>query len=172
GFSSAFMFMTAKETLDSGRIREIADLKGKIYGTTGTGGSTPELVLERGLRSAGLTLADIDSRAMTFADLPQAVANKSVDFALGVEPFIALGEARDIWVRWKSPTEIYPGAQIAALLFGGTIDTAGPDAGKRFAVGYTKGLRDYYEAFGPSGKNRAGMVSILVNNTAVKEPGL
>ncbi len=172
GFSSAFMFMVAKDTLESGRIREFADLKGKIYGTTGSGGSTPELVLDRALRGAGLTLADIDSRAMTFADLPQAVANKSVDFALGVEPFIALGEARDIWVRWKSPTDIYPGAQIAALLYGPTMDAAGPDAGKRFATAYTRGLRDYYEAFGPHAKNRAEMVSILVNNTAVKEPAL
>jgi ABC-type nitrate/sulfonate/bicarbonate transport system substrate-binding protein len=172
GFSSAFMYMVAKDTLDSGRIREFADLKGKTYGTTGTGGSTPELVLERGLRSAGLTLDDIDSRAMTFADLPQAVANKSVDFALGVEPFIALGEARDIWVRWKSPTEIYPGAQTAALLFGESMDAAGPDAGKRFATAYTKGLRDYYEAFGPRAKNRPEMVSILVNNTAVKDSAL
>src|SRR4051794_22030058 len=151
GFSSAFMYMTSKEMLDSGRIRDFADLKGKTYGTTGSGGSTPELVLDRGMRSVGLTVDDIDSRAMTFADLPQAVANKSVDFALGVEPFIALGEARDIWVRWKSPTEIYPGAQIAALLFGASMDAAGPDAGKRFTVAYTRGLRDYYEAFGPSG---------------------
>ncbi|HLH26587.1 MAG TPA: ABC transporter substrate-binding protein [Chloroflexota bacterium] len=172
GFSSAFMFMAAKETIDSGRIRDFADLKGKTYGTTGTGGSTPELVLDRALRSAGLTLADIDTRTMTFADLPQAVANKSVDFALGVEPFIALGEARGIWVRWKSPTEIYPGAQIAALLYGTTMDAAGPDAGKRFAVAYTRGLRDYYEAFGPKAQNRAEIVSILVNNTAVKDPAL
>ncbi len=172
GFSSAFMFMAAKDTIDSGRIRDFADLKGKTYGTTGTGGSTPELVLDRALRSAGLTLADIDTRTMTFADLPQAVANKSVDFALGVEPFIALGEARGIWVRWKSPTEIYPGAQIAALLYGTTMDAAGPDAGKRFAVAYTRGLRDYYEAFGPKAQNRAEIVSILVNNTAVKDPAL
>lgn len=172
GFSAAFAWTTAPETIESGRIRDFADLKGKTYGTVGTGGSTPELVLDRALRGAGLTLADIDSRTVTFADLPQAVANKSVDFALGVEPFIALGEARGIWVRWKSPTEIYPGAQIAALLFGATMDAAGPDAGKRFAVAYTRGLRDYYEAFGPHGKNRAEMVSILVNNTAVKEPAL
>jgi NitT/TauT family transport system substrate-binding protein len=172
GFSSAFMFMVAKETLESGRIRDFADLKGKTYGTTSTGGSTPELVLDRALRNVGLTFTDLDTRSMTFADLPQAVANKSVDFALGVEPFIAVGEARDIWVRWKSPTEIYPGTQIAALLFGGSMDAAGPDAGKRFAVAYTRGLRDYYEAFGPLGKDRPEIVAILVNNTAVKEPGL
>ncbi|HEY7067075.1 MAG TPA: ABC transporter substrate-binding protein [Chloroflexota bacterium] len=172
GFSSAFMYTTSKETIESGRIRDFADLKGKTYGTTGSGGSTPELVLDRALRGAGLTLADIDSRAMTFADLPQAVANKSVDFALGVEPFLALGEARDIWVRWKSPVDIYPGAQTAALLFGGSIDAAGPDAGRRFAVAYTRALRDYYEAFGPMHKDRAEIVNILVNNTAVKEAPL
>src|SRR5262249_26731369 len=112
------------------------------------------------------------SPGMTFADLPQAVANKSVDFALGVEPFIALGEAQNIWVRWKSPTEIYPGAQIAALLYGPTMNEAGKDVGNRFMVAYTKGLRDYYEAFGPAHKGRPEIVSILVNNTAVKQPAL
>jgi NitT/TauT family transport system substrate-binding protein len=173
GFSAAFAFTTSKEMIDSGRIRDFADLKDKVYGTTaGGGGSTPDIVLDKALSNVGLTLDDIDRRGMTFADLPQAVANKSVDFALGVEPFIALGEAQNIWVRWKSPTEIYPGAQIAALLYGPTMNEAGKDVGNRFMVAYTKGLRDYYEAFGPAHKGRPEIVSILVNNTAVKQPAL
>jgi ABC-type nitrate/sulfonate/bicarbonate transport system substrate-binding protein len=173
GFSAAFAFTTSKEMIDSGRIRDFADLKDKVCGTTaGGGGSTPDIVLDKALSNVGLTLDDIDRRGMTFADLPQAVANKSVDFALGVEPFIALGEAQNIWVRWKSPTEIYPGAQIAALLYGPTMSEAGKDVGNRFMVAYTRGLRDYYEAFGPARKGRPEIVSILVNNTAVKQPAL
>lgn len=173
GFSSAATFMVAPDTLATGRIRDFSDLKGKTYGgTTAGGGSTAQIVLDRGLRSAGLTPADVDGRPVAFADMAAAIANHVVDFGLGVEPFVAQGEARGLWVRWKGFPEIYPGAQLAALLYGPTMVALGQDVGNRFMVGYTRALRDYYEAFGPKWQNRAEIVSILVQNTIVKDPSL
>src|SRR5262249_61131568 len=50
GFSAAFAFTTSKEMIDSGRIRDFADLKDKVYGTTaGGGGPTPGIVLDKAL---------------------------------------------------------------------------------------------------------------------------
>jgi NitT/TauT family transport system substrate-binding protein len=172
GFSSAFEFALAKQTVDSGKIKSFGDLKGKVYGTTGSGGTTALIALERGLQSAGLSLNDITTKQMTFADLPAAVGNGSVDFGLAVEPFAAQGEAKGLWVRWKNGADLYPGGQVAALYYGPHMAQLGSDAGKRFMVAYTKGIRDYFVAFGPQKKDRADIVTILTKNTAVKDPAV
>jgi len=172
GFSSAASFMVSRETHETGRIRDFGDLKGKTYGGSSSSGATATIVLERGLHAAGLTRDDVDSRAVAFADMAAAIANNVVDFGLGVEPFIAQGEARGLWARWKSFTDIYPVAQLAALLYGPTMAALGQDAGNRFMVAYTKALRDYNDAFGPKRQNRAEIVAILVRNTVVKDPTL
>jgi NitT/TauT family transport system substrate-binding protein len=172
GFSSAFAFAISKQSAESGKIKTFADLKGKVYGTTGSGGTTALIALERGLQSAGLTLNDITTKQMTFADLPAAVGNGSVDFGLAVEPFAAQGEAKGLWVRWKNGADLYPGGQVAALYYGPHMAQLGSDVGTRFMVAYTRGIRDYYEAFGPQKKDRAAIVTILTRNTAVKDPAL
>jgi ABC-type nitrate/sulfonate/bicarbonate transport system substrate-binding protein len=89
-----------------------------------------------------------------------------------LEPFIAQGEARGILTRWKTGAELYPGDQAAAVVYGPTMVQMGRDAGNRLAVAYTRGLRDYHEAFGPKQQGRAEIIAILVNNTAVKDPSL
>jgi len=172
GFSAAFGLQISKQSAESGRIKDYKDLKGKIYGATSSGGSTAEIVLEKALNKGGLTLNDITSKLMTFADLPIAVSNGSIDFGGGPEPILSQGVAKGLWVRWKNGAEIYPGAQIAALYFGPHMTQLGSDVEKRFMVAYTQGLRDYNDAFGPRRKNRAEMVNILIKNTAVKDPAI
>jgi NitT/TauT family transport system substrate-binding protein len=168
GFTSTLNYMVAPNS----PIKDWKDLKGKTYGTPSPGGSTPRIVLEKGLKTAGLTLADLTEKIVPFGDMPLATSNASIDLALGVEPFVAQGVEKGLWAKWKNAASIYPGVQLGGLWFGPHMAQLGQDAGNRFMIAYTKALRDYYEAFGPRRRNRDEIVAITARNTALKDTAL
>ena len=168
GFSSTLNFMTAPQSA----IKDWRDLKGKTFGVPAPGGSTPRIVLEKGLKTAGLGLADVSEKTVPFGDMPLATSNGSVDLAIGVEPFVVQGVNKGLWAKFRNAAEIYPGVQLGGLWFGPHMRQLGQDAGNRFVTAYTRALRDYDEAFGPKRRNRAEIVAITARNTAVKDVSL
>jgi NitT/TauT family transport system substrate-binding protein len=168
GFTSTLNYMVAPNTT----ISDWKDLKGKVYGTPSPGGSTPRIVLEKGLKTAGLGLPDVSEKVVPFGDMPLAISNGSLDLALGVEPFVAQGIAKGLWKKFKNAADVYPGVQLGGLWFGPGMAQKGQDVGSRFMVAYTRALRDYYEAYGPKKTNRDSIVAITAKNTAVKDTSL
>jgi NitT/TauT family transport system substrate-binding protein len=171
GFTSALVLAISKQDADAGTFKTLADVKGKTIALTGTGAGG-EVMLDKGLQSVGLSTADVNLKPLSFADMLPAFVNKSIDLAVEIEPFVAQGEAQGILVAWLKSEEIYPGQQGGVLMYGPTVAKLGPDAGDRFMVGYIRGLRDYYDAFGLKRENQAAIISILTTYTSVKDPGL
>ncbi|HLG71263.1 MAG TPA: ABC transporter substrate-binding protein [Chloroflexota bacterium] len=166
GFTSALVVAVPKG--DSDKYKTFADMKGKNFGVTGTGGGQ-EVMLDKAMTSVGLSVKDINLKTMGFPEMAVALGNHSVDLAGVIEPFVAQGEAKNLLeVRWKSE-ELYEGQQGGMVMFGPNISQ---DVGNRFAVAYVKGLRDYYDAFGLKKKNTARMIDILAANTPVKDKTL
>jgi ABC-type nitrate/sulfonate/bicarbonate transport system substrate-binding protein len=166
GFTSALVVATPKG--DAAKYKTYADMKGKSVALTGTGGGQ-EVMLDKALNTVGLSTKDLNFKTMGFPDMVAALANRSVDLAGIIEPFVAQGiEKGALDVRWKSE-ELYEGQQGGMVMFGPNISR---DVGDRFMVAYVKGLRDYYEAFGKQKKNTARMIDILAANTAVKDKSL
>jgi NitT/TauT family transport system substrate-binding protein len=171
GFGSSLALAIAKESAESGRFRDYADLRGKSIALTAKGNAGHVLV-DAALHKGGLTLADAAITELSFPDMNAALTNRAVDVALQIDPLLTLGEAQGILVPWKRAAEIYPGQQIGAVMYGPRIGEIGQNLGNRFMVAYVKGLRDYNEAFGPRRAGRAEVVSILTKNTNVKDPTL
>src|SRR5581483_4269522 len=66
--------MARKDLIDSGRLREPADLRGLRLAMTSKGHNT-EIVLDTLLRAGGLTFADVDAVTMPYPDMNVALAN-------------------------------------------------------------------------------------------------
>ncbi len=171
GFTSALVLAISKQAADAGTYKTFADLKGKTVALTGTGAG-PEVMLDKGLQSVGLSTADVDIKPLTFADMLPAFTNHSIELAVEIEPFVAQGEANGILVAWKKSEEIYAGQQGGVLMYGPAVAKLGSDAGDRIMIAYLRGLRDYYEAFGLNHKNQSDIVAILTRYTSVKDPSL
>ncbi|HZU07893.1 MAG TPA: ABC transporter substrate-binding protein [Chloroflexota bacterium] len=171
GFSSSLALAIPKEYAEGQVITDYRDLRGKILALPSRG-TTSHVLIDRALQKGGLTLADIEIKEMSFPDMNAALVNKGIDVALQIEPLLSMGEAQGVLVRWKRAEEIYPGQQVAAIIYGPRIAAIGQNVGNRFMVAYIKGLRDYNDAFGPRRKDRAAVVSILTQYTNVKEPAL
>ncbi|MFI5267567.1 MAG: ABC transporter substrate-binding protein [Chloroflexota bacterium] len=161
--------MIRKDLVDSGKVKDFKDLKGLKLVTSGKGNS-PEVGLATALKKGGLTLKDVDFEQIGFPDMVTAFANKGIDGAIVIEPFVSSIEAAGTAVRWKTNLDIFGhNEQIAVIAYGQKM-FSNQDLGRKWMTAYVKGLRDYNDAFGPKKKNTDDVVKILINHTAVKDP--
>src|SRR5439155_20291468 len=108
-------------------------------------GSTPDILIDRLLRSAGLRYEDVEILTLGFPDQIPAFANKAIDASLWQEPFTTIGVDRGLVVRGPIGYDIYPNQQIAGVLFSEKLLADRPTA-IRYLRAYTRGIRDYVKA--------------------------
>lgn len=114
----------------AGAVKDFADLRGLRIAIAGTA-SLDEIALDRVLQKAGLTTADIDLQVIrAFPDMLAALANKSIDAAMVIEPFVTLGMSKGVLDPWKDPVQYDPDAQTALLVYG-TGMTSRPEVANR-----------------------------------------
>jgi NitT/TauT family transport system substrate-binding protein len=169
GFTSAVVLVVPKS--DAANYRTLSDLKGKTVALASVG-SGNEIMLDRGLETVGLSEKDIFIKTLAFPDMLSALSTHAIDAAVEIEPFVAQGQAKGILVPWLKSEELYAGQEGGVLVFGSNMTKLGHDVGDRFMVGYVRGLRDYYDAFGARHKDTDAIASILAANTDVKDPSL
>jgi NitT/TauT family transport system substrate-binding protein len=170
-FAGGITMVLSPEVAASGEIQDYRDLRGRPIAIS-TRGSALEVILDKALKRGGLTLDDVEIKTLPYAEMLPALANRSVDAAIQLEPFVAQGSGKGVLVPWKNSVEIHPGQQAAAVLYGPSIIQMGGNVGNRFMVAYTRASRDYNNAFGPKRLNRDEIVSILIRNTPLKEAAL
>jgi NitT/TauT family transport system substrate-binding protein len=160
--------LVRKDLVDSGRVREGADLKGlSIVTAQPVDGNAAAPVLARLLQQSGLTEAELkEVRALSFPDMNVALGGQAVDVAFQVEPLVRAAVVQGIAVRWKGYEDIYPGQQSAVIGYGPLITTRDPDLGRRFMTGYLKGARDYYRAF-TTGVGKPEIIDIVAKNSSL-----
>jgi NitT/TauT family transport system substrate-binding protein len=152
------------------KLKDFKDLRNLKIAIVGTG-SLDEISLARVLKTGNLTTKDIDLQVIrSFPDMLVALANKSIDASMLIEPFVTQGMTKGILDPWKDPEEYDPEAQTALLVYG-TSMIKRPDLANRFMVAYVKSLRDYNDAFF-KGKDKKEIVDILVKLSVIKDPAL
>ncbi len=130
------------------KVKDYTDLRGRKLAVVGTG-SLDEICLDRALKKAGLSSRGKDIELVVikaFPDMLAAMANKSIDGGMLIEPFIVNGVEKDICVRWRDPSEYEANAQIAIVIYGPSM-TSRPEVARRFIMAYLKAVRDYNDAF-------------------------
>jgi NitT/TauT family transport system substrate-binding protein len=127
--------------------------------------------LERILKQAGLTQADLRIEAMGFPELNAALAGQVIDAAIQLEPLVQAAVAQAIAIRWRGLDEIYPYQQIAVLGYGPSLTVDAPGLGNAVMLAYLKGVRDYHRAF-TSGSGKPEVAAIIARHSAVKDPAI
>jgi len=162
--------LVRKDHMDSGRYKEVRDLKGMKFAMNAPGVSNTS-TLNTLLKSAGLKYSDVETVDMPLPDHVAALKNKSVDAAASVEPAPALAVRNGDAVVVKSDDEILPNHQIAVLLYAEEFARKRPDAAKRFMRAYLRAVRFYNGALEDgrlAGPNADAVIDILADATPIK----
>ena len=130
-----------QDHVDSGRYRDVSDLKGMniaihILGTT------PQLYMERVLAKGGLTMDDVQFTIVQIPDQVGALANKAVDAAWAIDPFVTLIEGQGLGKKVVTTGDVFPGAVSMIILLSPVFERQNPEAARRFTVALLRGHRD------------------------------
>jgi NitT/TauT family transport system substrate-binding protein len=165
--------LVRKQLVDSGKVKSYADLKGLKVAEAGEGGS-PGSTLNEALKKGGMTYKDVSHVYMGYPQHVPALANGAIDASITTEPSATQAIASGAAVR-LSDDKLYPGQQIAVLLYGGDFIKKRPDVAKRFMVAYVKAARFYNDALKDghfAGPNATELIAMLVLDTNVKDAEL
>jgi NitT/TauT family transport system substrate-binding protein len=166
----ATKILVRKDHVESGRYRELKDLKGMKFAMNAPGVSNTS-TLNTLLKSAGLQYADVETVDMPLPDHVAALKNKSVDASASVEPGPALAVRNGDAVVIKSDDEILPNHQIAVLLYSEDFAAKQPAAARAFMRAYIRAVRFYNGALTSSrldGPNADEVIAILADATPIK----
>jgi len=170
----ATKILIRKDHVDSGRYKEVKDLKGLKFAMNAPGVSNTA-TLNALLKSVGLKYADVDTVEMPFPDHVPALRNKSVDASASVEPGPTIAIRNGFALLVKADDEIIPNHQIAVLLYSEDFALKRPDAARRFMRAYLKGVRFYNGALAAgrmAGPNADEVIAILAASTPIKDPAI
>src|SRR5262249_34523918 len=106
------------DVMDSGRYQSLADLKGlKIaIGSPVGAGNISDMQWLRLTAKGGITMKDLDFTIVPFPQMPQALANKAVEAAYLVEPFLSVAVEQQKTARVIAFNgEINPGYPVYQL---------------------------------------------------------
>jgi NitT/TauT family transport system substrate-binding protein len=156
-----------KELIDSGRLRDPADLRGMRVAMTSKGHNT-QMVLSRLLASVGLTFADVESFEMPYPEMNTALGNNNIDAAVMIEPMASQAINGGYAARYRSWADVIPYDAIALVMYSQAFAEGKNDAAKRYARAYVRGLRAYQDAL-TKGTNREEVISYFIKHTALKD---
>ncbi len=156
-----------KAHIDSGRYKDLKDLKGMTIALTARGVSQ-EIVMEKYLKKANLNLDDVKFVKLSWADMNIGLANGSIDATIQVEPLVARAIEKRVAVRVMGDDKIYPNQQSAVIMYSPIFVEKQPEVAKAFMVAYVKGMRDYNDAF-EKNKGKEEVIKILMKHTKVKD---
>lgn len=130
------------------QIKEIKDLKGKIIASNGTGSvSTYEVgkILER----AGLTIADVEIKVIPFPQMSVAFANKAIDAAIVIPPFVWNFADQNIAVPFAEVDDLVTPSPmtIAVIMINTDWAKQNTELVKNYFTAWLRGARDYCQAF-------------------------
>ena len=153
------------------KVKTPADLKGLKLAIPAEGVS-----LEAGaaalLKKGNLTPKDVDVVHLGFPDMLAALANKSIDGAFEIEPFLANAISKGAGVLYQRSDIYAPNQQVAVLLLSPGF-AANQDVAVRFMSAYLKGVCLYDQGFQKNDPAaRAEVIDILSRRTNVKDKAL
>lgn len=158
------VLMVRKDLITSGNVRNYANLRGLKIALVGGRGSTGEVVVAQALSRGKLTLNDVDLVSMTYPDLVPAFANKSIDVAIVIEPFVTRIESQGTAVIWKTTTDLLGPSQLAVIVYSESFSKR-QEAARHFMIAYIRGVRDYDDAFALKHTNYDDTIKIIAKET-------
>ena len=163
--------LIAKRHVESGRFKELKDLKGMKVGMNGPGNSNWGS-LWGAMKMAGLKLSDVETVDMSYPDHVLAYQNNSIDASFTTEPSGTLAIMKGYAVEATSDDKTRPYHAIAQILFSEKM-SANRELGVRFMRAYLRAVRHYHGALKDgrlAGDNAEEIIQVLTEYTPIKDP--
>jgi len=170
----ATKILVRKDHVDSGRYKELKDLKGMKFAMNAPGVSNTS-TLNTLLKSAGLKYSDVETVDLPLPEHVTVLKNKAVDAAASVEPAPTIAVKNGDAVVIKTDDEILPHHQIAVLLYSEDFALKRADAARRFMRAYIRAVRFYNDALKDGrlgGATADEVIAILAEATPIKSPAI
>lgn len=164
--------LVRKDLHDEGKIKTLADFKGRKIAISAAGNSEDFLV-DYALRKAGLTIHDVEPVYLGFPQHIAAFTNKGIDVSLSVEPSISSILKAEKAVRFLGVDEFYPQFETAVVFYSEKFIKERPEDAKKFMRAYLRGARDYNDALAGdrlTAPAAADVVPILTEYSFIKNP--
>ncbi len=163
--------LVRQDLIDSGRYKTLKDLKGMSIAENSLGTSS-QLFTEKILAQGGLTKDDVTFPNVPFTSMATALANKGIDTAFAVEPFVSGIVSKRLAKSVITGAEGFPGGINNVVIISPVFAKQKPEAAKRAMYAFLKGQREYLAAFidKTNPGDRDAIIQILTKYTAVKDP--
>lgn len=152
----------------AGQVKDYADLKGKKVATSAKG-TVGEMGMHFALARGGLSINDAEHVELGFGDAIAALANKGIDVASSIEPFITQAVSQGIAQTWKSTSEVVPDYQAGIFVASPKFMAEKRDVANRFMVAYLQGARGYTDVFFKNKGGREGGLAALAKYSGIKD---
>jgi NitT/TauT family transport system substrate-binding protein len=126
-----------KDLLTSGAVKSARDVKGMTIAVTARGQVT-DLFMRVFLASGGLTERDVHIVTLSYPDMLAAFANKAIDLACAIDPYVTLAEADGAAQRFVSESSLLPGVIQAVTIYGDRLGKNDRPLGMRFMRAMTR----------------------------------
>ncbi|MBV9119132.1 MAG: ABC transporter substrate-binding protein [Chloroflexi bacterium] len=165
--------LVRQDLVDSGRYKDFKDLKGMSIAENSSGTSS-QMITEKILAMGGLTKADVTFPTVSFPDMATAFANKAIDAAFDVEPFVNGIVSKHLAKSVIAVGDAFPNSVNQVVVISPQFAQQQPEAARRIMVAFLKGQREYYAAFlgNTNPGDRDAIIQILTKYTALKDPKL
>lgn len=128
--------ISAKRT---GEIKSVADLKGKTIGVNANGAAI-EYWVAQALAQAGLSIKDVQLKALAFPAMPAALENGALDAAVITEPLVTIN--KDNGLLAVLADDFINGFTATYVFMGDEWLSKNPAAAHAFLKAYLRAMRD------------------------------
>jgi NitT/TauT family transport system substrate-binding protein len=152
-------------------VRSPSELRGRKIGLASLGTGIEIEIVEL-LKRGGLTLEDVETVQLNFAEQVTALGNRAIDLAVIPEPAATLALDRGVGHLWFRVDELIPN-HLTSFIWAGPHFLAQTDVARRFMVAALKGVRLYNDAFFKNDPAvREEVIQVFLKHTPVKDRGL
>ena len=142
-------FLARQEDIDSGVYASISQWKdARMTNTSANTFSTPDYISDLALQTAGLSLADVELKAVSLPAHAEALTSGQVDIVYAIEPWITRMTASEK-IGLLIPADGFVGGFTVSLVAYGERLLGDPEVGQKFANAYMRGVRQYMEGKTP-----------------------
>jgi len=152
------------------QIRDLKDLKGRVIASNGVG-SVSTYETGKILETAGLRVSDVDIKVLAFNQMAAALANKAIDAALLIPPFVYEYGEQKLAVPFAQPDKLVQPSPmtIAVIIVNTDWAKQNREALQAYVTAYLRGVRDYCNAY-HGGSIRKEMTESIVRHGSERNP--
>jgi NitT/TauT family transport system substrate-binding protein len=130
-------FIVVRKDLARDAVKSARDVKGMTIAVTARGQVT-DLFVRLFLASGGLSESDVHIVTLSYPDMLAAFANKAIDAACAIDPYVTIAESQGVAQRLVSESSLLPGVVQAVTIYGDRLGKTDRQLGMRFMRAMTR----------------------------------